>query len=81
MHPKSRQVAVPIEGVLAGGRQRGDAADGETEGASLGHGVPRRGVLDRVRNVVSRRICAVSSRWCTLDPVWYRCKGVGTLEN
>ena len=36
------EIAVPVDGVLAGDRQGGDAAGGEAEGASLRHGDPRR---------------------------------------
>ena len=36
------KVAVPVNSVLAGHRQGGDAAGGEAEGASLRHGDPRR---------------------------------------
>ena len=40
-HAEARKVAVPVDGVPAGGRQGGDAAGDEAEGASLGHGTPR----------------------------------------
>ena len=43
------EVAVPVDGVLAGGRQGGDAACGEAEGASLRHGDPRRRAPGPVR--------------------------------
>ena len=39
-HAEASQIAVPVEGVPAGGRQGGDAADGETKGASLRHDAP-----------------------------------------
>ena len=41
-HAEAGEIAVPVDGVLAGDRQGGDAAGGEAEGASLRHGDPRR---------------------------------------
>ena len=84
-HTEAREVAVPVDGVPAGGRQGGDAAGGEAEGASLRHGVPRRCGAIRastgaVRIVSSNRIRAASTRGGSLEPVWSRFKGEGTLR-
>lgn len=75
------QVAVPVEGVPAGGPQGGDAEDGETEeSASLRHGVPGDGPGPgrEAPFVVSGRTQATSLRWDIPEPACFRCVGGGT---
>ena len=78
---ESGQVAVPVEGVHAGGRQDGDAAEGEAEEcASLRHGVPGDGSGPgrEAPFVVSGRTQVASLQWDIPEPACPRCMGAGT---
>ena len=57
------EIAVPVDGVLAGDRQGGDAAGGEAEGASLRHGDPRREARTRAEGperVIKPQTCGIN---------------------
>ena len=57
------EIAVPVDGVLAGDRQGGDAAGGEAEGASLRHGYPRREARTRAEGperVIKPQTCGIN---------------------
>ena len=58
------EIAVPVDGVFAGGRQGGDAAGGEAEAASLGHDDPRLAPAPEARG--PRRV--IKPQTCDINP-------------